>query len=376
MIFTFTKHPIIHLLEDYESLFAVKKVIGVFYDDKNNLLAYIKSDESVKSFDMSDFEDDIRGLMAENRPFSWYEEASIPFKVQKSGIFQQNLFQEIDKTVLLLRIPNEKDEDTKDLLFIYLDSDLSHFSLSQKSEVKLSGDMKPVLAQFYFNAVMSIIKNARNNKHLLTHTFNPNTHSIVNSLERLKAKNTQLESQFRNTFETLVKSLFYKYLESYNYTITLTDDAVDKLIKYSGTHPELEEVIEHSVSYIKTLFLENIPKKLDIEDYFINTELLREQNIDTHNDRYAKTITLLDNLNQAVKSVKSKGLKTIGVNVGLEMPGKAISSPAISDALKNHKRKILTLFEKYPNRWTELRTNFKPIQNLSKNEVNRLRMTN
>ncbi len=366
MIFTFTKHPIIHLLEDYEDLFAVKKVIGVFYDDKNNLSAYIKSDVAVKSFDMSDFEDDIKGLMAVNQPFSWYEEDSLSFKVQKSGVFQQNLFQEIDKTILLLRIPNEKDDGTKDLLFIYLDSDLSHLSLSQNSEMKLSGDMKPILAQFYFKSIMSIIKNAKDNKDLLTHTFNPSTHSIVNSLEQLKAENTQLKSQFRNTFEVLVKSLFFKYLDNDTCDITLSNDAIDKLIEYGGTNTELEDVIKHSVSYIKTLFWEEIPQKLNIEDYFINTGLPKERNINTHSDRYAKTITLLDNLNQAVKNVKSKNLSPIGINVGKAMPGKPISFPAINSALKNHKGKILTLFEKYPNRWTELRTSFKPIQNLSK----------
>ncbi len=372
MIFTFTKHPIIQLLEDYEDLFAVKKVIGVFYDDKNNLSAYVKSGNTLESFNMQAFEDNIKALMIENHHFSWYEEASLPFKVQQSGIFQQNLFQEINKTVLLLRIPNEKKNNTKDLLFIYLDSDLSDFTLSQKSEIKLSGDMKPVLARFYFNAVMSIIKNAKKDKHLLSNTFNPSTHAIVNSLKELKAENTQLKSQFTNTFETLVKSLFNKYLEEYNGSIILTESTIDKLIKYRGTHSELEEVIRRSVSYITTLFMGNMPPKITIEDYFINTNISQEQDINTHSNRYAKTITLLDNLNQAVKNVKSQNLNPTGVNVGKAMPNKPISFPAISDALKNHKRKILTLFEEYPNRWTELRTSFKPIQNLNKNEMRSL----
>ncbi len=184
----------------------------------------------------------------------------------------------------------------------------------------------------------------------------------INVIERYEKK---IGYKFPKTYKELLSKHNGLYPENNNFILP------DTLIKYpDDNYPDSDIVF---------LRFYECPTGLDnsnIEDYFINTELLREQNIDTHSDRYAKTITLLDNLNQAVKSVKSKGLKTIGVNVGLEMPGKAISSPAISDALKNHKRKILTLFEKYPNRWTELRTNFKPIQNLSKNEVNRLRMTN
>ena len=72
---------------------------------------------------------------------------------------------------------------------------------------------------------------------------------------------------------------------------------------------------------------------------------------------------LLDNLNEAVKSVVNQKQTPTGILVGQALK-KPISAPAISDALKNHRSKILTLLNQYPNRWVELIQYFKPIQNL------------
>ncbi len=363
MIFTFTKHPIVHLLEDYDAIFAVKKVMGVFYDEHNNLSAYLKLGTHLEAFSMNGFEKEIDGFMKGKTNFSWYEESELPFKVQQSGIFQQNLFQEIEKTVLLLRIPAQN--DSKYLLFIYLDSDLSHLNLTKNLEHKLTGDMKPILAQFYFNATTGIIQNAELNKQLLTNTFNPNTHIMFNTIEQLKEENNQLKASIKSSIETLIKSLYSKYLGD-KISVTLTDSTLDKLTACKATHMEFDKIVKNSVSYIKTIFLDNVPEKITIEEYLINTEFQTDTNTKTDLNRYSKTIQLLDNLNQAIKNVKAQNLNPTGINVGKAML-KPISPPAISDALKNHRNKILTLFKEYPNRWTELRNHFKPIQNLSQN---------
>jgi hypothetical protein len=127
----------------------------------------------------------------------------------------------------------------------------------------------------------------------------------------------------------------------------------------------LDVVIENSVDYINTLYLGNIPDEIVIENYLLNTKLESVNNtLKTETNRYSKTIELLDNLNKAVLSVMEQKQNPTGTNVGKAMR-KPISAPAVSDALKNHKSKILTLFENYPERWNELKKYFKPIQNIS-----------
>ena len=41
-----------------------------------------------------------------------------------------------------------------------------------------------------------------------------------------------------------------------------------------------------------------------------------------------------------------------------------ISAPAISDALKKHRNKIITLMNKYPERWDIIRRDFRPVKNI------------
>lgn len=371
MIFTFTKHPIEYLLEHHFAMFsAVQKLVAIYANDSNGeLKSLVKSDSSKELLNISDFKIKIDKYRNDLSPFSWFDESTLPFRVRQSGIFQQEIFDEINKTVLLLKIPSQFD-GKNDLLFIYFDKTMSNISLSANNNPKLSGETKPLIAKLLYNSVISVISDAKANQEILRHSFNPGTQSIIKSHKVLKDEHLALKIQFNNTFLKLVKSLFYKYLNDSKYSITLSDDAIQKLIEYNGNYEELETVIKNSVAYIQTLYLGDLPRTIAIEEYLINTDIYKqseEQSIELN--RYSKTIILLDNLNEAVKQVISQNLNPTGAIVGKAM-AKPISAPAISDALKNHKSKILTLIDKYPNRWTELKQFFKPIQNISINPLN------
>jgi len=61
-------------------------------------------------------------------------------------------------------------------------------------------------------------------------------------------------------------------------------------------------------------------------------------------------------------------LKLTGTNVGKACPV-PISAPAISDALYNHKSKIINLMKTYPDKWDVIRTDFRPLKNVIKEEL-------
>ncbi|HSN50090.1 MAG TPA: hypothetical protein VLR52_02585, partial [Bacteroidales bacterium] len=79
--------------------------------------------------------------------------------------------------------------------------------------------------------------------------------------------------------------------------------------------------------------------------------------------RYTKTLLLLNKLEKAALSVKAGNKMITSVNIGAEFPT-PITPPAISDALKKHRSKILHLFQEYPERWEIIRSEFRPIQNI------------
>jgi len=68
-------------------------------------------------------------------------------------------------------------------------------------------------------------------------------------------------------------------------------------------------------------------------------------------------------MENAALNVKSKNKMLTSSNLGNEFPT-PITPPAISDALKKHRTKILFLFKEYPHRWEIIRSEFRPIQNI------------
>lgn len=366
-----------YLLEHHYELFSdVQKLVAIYAKDVDgNLKSVVKSSSQSNALNISDFKSEINKFRKVSTSFSWYDESSLPFRIRQAGIFQQELFDELDKTVLLIRITSELD-GKQDLLFIYFDKNLSNLAVSLNSETKLLGDTKALVAKLLYKSVKSVISDAYENQQILKHNFNPGTQSIIQSHKQLKSDYINLQSKFNNTFLKLVKSIFYKYLDKYTCSITLTDASIQKLIAYNGNFDELEMVIKNTVSYISTLYLGELPETLAIEEYFINTDLIQKtEALQQESNRYTKTIHLLDNLNEAVKLVMEQHQNPTGQSVGQAMP-KPISAPAISDAIKNHRSKILSLLDQYPNRWTELKQYFKPIQNLSNHKTYQKKIAN
>ncbi len=87
------------------------------------------------------------------------------------------------------------------------------------------------------------------------------------------------------------------------------------------------------------------------------------QNVKSVPAKYNKTFLLLEKLENAALNVKSKNLLLTGVNIGNEFPT-PVTPPAISDALKKHRQKIIFLFNEYPSRWETIRKEFRPVQNI------------
>jgi hypothetical protein len=344
---------------------GVQKLVAVYKDQHQIMQAVIKTQDKSEPLHTLPFERELNKLRSEKADFTWFDESSLPFRVKQSGIFQQDIFNELEKTVLLLRIASQQD-GKRDLLFVYFDKNLSHLALAHQNENKLGGDLKPLIAKLLHNSVTSVIKDAQSNQEILKHNFNPGTQNIIQSHKQLQSDYNELKIRFHSNFEKLVKSIYYRYLDKSKYSITLSSLALEKLMTYQGNFDEIEAVIKSSIAYISTLYMGDLPEQLHIEDYFISLNAVKAENKE-ENNRYSKTIDLLDKLNDAVKKVVLDNHNPTGANVGKAM-SKPISAPAISDALKNHKSKILTLIDRYPNRWTELKQYFKPIQNLSLNQ--------
>ncbi|HRY98937.1 MAG TPA: hypothetical protein P5550_07750, partial [Bacteroidales bacterium] len=60
--------------------------------------------------------------------------------------------------------------------------------------------------------------------------------------------------------------------------------------------------------------------------------------------------------------------KLTSANVGRLCPT-PISAPAISDSIRNHRDRIISLLSRHPERWPLIRRRFRPITNILENNA-------
>ena len=150
-----------------------------------------------------------------------------------------------------------------------------------------------------------------------------------------------------------------------------SDGAMKKIREYAGDIGNLKPVIAQAARYAETMNLEGSTLDILIADFHLVMDEKKEpRKKETISEpvgdvpvKYNKTFLLLDKLENAAMHVKSKNMMLTGANIGHEFPT-PVTPPAITDALKKHKQKILFLFREYPDRWEIIRNEFRPVQNI------------
>ena len=100
---------------------------------------------------------------------------------------------------------------------------------------------------------------------------------------------------------------------------------------------------------------------------FQNNEVPKQE-LQVINDRYAKTKEYLDRYEQAAEKLVEIGLNLTGNNIGAYCLPK-ITPAAISDNIKKHRSKIITLLHRYQEKWPIIRENYRPIKKLLDNST-------
>lgn len=149
---------------------------------------------------------------------------------------------------------------------------------------------------------------------------------------------------------------------------SFTESAKAKLCSYTGEVYNLEEVVRKAVSFALDLSSPALASPLHIADYHIrfaeeNGKPVTEEVQEGLPHRLAKTYLLLDRLEHAAAGIKQRKENLTSASVGKEFPS-PVSAPAITDALRKHKKRIIQLFDQYPGKWEIIRHEFRPVLNL------------
>jgi hypothetical protein len=237
-----------------------------------------------------------------------------------------------------------------------------------KNDDAFSKENREIIAQLTHNSIKTFAENQKKDLQVLGY--------IRQSMESMAWQHSTGEkgkSGEIRLLEKMIVEMASEYLinigREQNLQLALSPNAREKIAAFRGSPPTLREMLYQAASLAANFQMSNdSERKIIIEDWQLLSVKEKEEEISQGSTpliqhRYIKTYQLLDRLEDAVKTVLDSRQSVTGVNVGKSMET-PISAPAISDAMKKHRSKIVSLMQQFPERWSLLRNHFKPVQNI------------
>jgi len=373
--YSFIYHPLEKLHDVIPKLLpGIEKIITIHYDETRKLITGILSEKNNHKYSTQHLNIDkilpsLQRYMEDKNPFDWYSKQNLPFEIKVESMNpRMNIFSELQNIVLLIRVPDSLNE-FNDLIFLYLNENPSNFGVTNSIN-PLTTDNKSIIAFVLNNAIKTFIELQKTDRDTLK-SFNNRTRQVIGRTESMKYEMQRI----RENYGISLVKLFQQYVREYSVKnrkkYTLSSGALEKIKNYKGDLKNLERIALDTVSYVNSLYIDNAGE-IEILEWHIHfdgngqPEYIKKTS-ERRDDKYGKTLTLLDKLEKAALVVKSRQLKMTGTNVGkaCQVP---ISAPAISDALYNHKSKINSLLKIHPDRWDTIRSEFRPLKNILKDD--------
>lgn len=351
---------------------GIEKVMAVYFNKQADTIQAImrenpEKNQEIRLVSLHENRDVINRMRTGRASFNWFSKEDLSFELIPEKNNHKELFSETENLVLMLRFQNP-DDKLFDLLFIYFRKNLSSFGLS-RSDRPLSTENKNIIATLLHNSFQTQFSISTENRKIYR-IINENLKSLVNEAAYLKGKLSNTQTYYGESILNLSKAYLKEKSNETGKNYILEESAEKKLSGFKGNINHLHAIINQSVIYLSNMYPEK--EEIVLREWDINLENYQaeedeEKSRFLSDTRYLKTISLLDRLETAARKLSGEHKRLTGNNVGKTMPN-SISAPAISDSLKKHKKKILLLFEKYPDKWELIRERFKPVQNLLTNK--------
>ncbi len=350
-----------------KSMAVIQRVKQVF-PMLTRIMAIILTDENyhLTSFNSKDYEHDsgvpdknLLDFFSRIKEYEWWLEKEIPFVLTEDNI-SRNLFEELNRNVLVIR---DATDPAPLFIFLYFHKNKKHFGIL-KNDDTFSHENREIIAQITFNNIKAFSKYRKSDLNILSH--------IRQSIEGMALQQSTGKKGQKNDvrlLEDMIVEMASEYLvnigREQNAEIALSPDAREKIAAFRGSPSVLRKMLYQAS--LLAMNIESGDRQIIIEEWQLlsvkESEVEKEAKAPLIQHRHLKTYQLLDRLENAVKNVLASNLNVTGANVGKSMTP-PISAPAISDAMKKHRSKIISLMQDFPERWTSLRNHFKPLQNV------------
>ncbi|MCD6178619.1 MAG: hypothetical protein J7K39_01830 [Bacteroidales bacterium] len=376
-LFTFLNNPYLVVLEEsLKSLPGIERIDLLFYNVENSkteLHSVGRTNNKQQAIRLNFTKESLDTLNTFRRKQSnqnWLRIDNIPYSNYKENEIKQDLFSEFDSHVLCLAFPNTTDY-SKDLYLFYFRKNTSDFGLSRNDKV-LTTSNKAIIGHLLYNSLNAQLNTIKHNQNSLK-IINEHTRLILENKNKIKLENIALKNRNKENILQLTEFLINDLNNSDKDIFYLSEDAKDKIGEFSNGIFELKKQLSIAMSLAKTInfgtgvyehiiksdYL-NFKSSEEIQSKSLSTEILSEENT---KHRHSKTFDFLNDMEQAAQLLLKQNWKLTSANVGHKLE-KPITAAAISDKLKHHTPKIISLLEQYPAKWPLIRKRFRPLQNV------------
>ena len=365
-VYSFKENFFSTLLSNASQMFpGAEKLLSVFYDDKIPGLKAIE--RSIISGNNSriqesnvDLDDDILSLRKQRTRSTWIKNLELTSQNITSSS-QLDIHSEYDNHVLLIRFPNAKDGKS-DLLFVFFKNEDQIFKFSGNPK-RLGTSLKDSVANILIRSLDVIRKQIENDKYI-HNLVNRSDNQLEEDIESLKGRVNEMEAEQLIFYKEVLLSYSEKFTEQTGISFYWTDDFLIKLLKLKLPFNKLKSLVNETLTIVVNRNTKNLSSiKIGANDLLLPAEVKETEEKKVISIRYEKTLMLLDRYEESAKRVIKLSLPMTGANLGGNC-SPSISAAAISDALRKHNKKIITLFNDYPNRWSLIRQEFRPVKNL------------
>ena len=376
-LFTFLDNPYLVVLnESLKSLPGIERVDLLFYNAesaKTELHSIQRTKYNQQAVQLEFANDSLDTLNVFRRKQSnqnWLGINSIPYSNKQSNSTKQDLFSEFDSHVLGLAFPNTTDF-SKDIFLFYFRKNTTDFGLSRSDKV-LTTSNKSIIGHLLYNSLKTQLETVKHNQDSLR-MLNEQTRYILNAKNKTELENAQLKTRNKENLLQLTEFLINDLNSSEKDVFYLSEEAKERIGEFSGTVFDLKKQLSRAMSLAKTLsFGTGLQEYILKSDYF-NFEVLKEKQSHLNSPeilseentkhQHSKTFDFLNDMEQAAQLVLKLNWKLTSANVGHKLE-KPITAAAISDKLKHHTHKIISLLDQYPAKWPLIRKRFRPLQNV------------
>lgn len=346
---------------------GVKQIVGIYSSGESMdalsgvCLEYQNNRLQEREIIISGVHQQLKQMQQERNNYKWLDKSQVPFDTHTESQSQLSIFNEYDHLILLITLPHRFD-NKKDLIFIYFKDDMDQFGV-QHQKSSLSTQNKTIIGHLISSSSISFAKMYWQQEDKLNRLANKSRQIISHQKSDNKDVTRKVE------LEDLLLSWATEFLtdcsNSDHVNYVYSEDAKVKIKFYHGTFNNLKSAIQEAIEYAKMIITDVnivIESEYIVFDTNVNTVGTNHKSISV-SPRLQKAFDFLDKLENNALKVSKAGLNLTSFNVGLQME-RSITPAAISDYISKNRDRINSLFKQYPDRWSYIKNNFRPVVNV------------